>query len=104
MALDAARNQSSDYLILLKILQWKRHSLLNMGHKVKMNVKAYDVSTGRMLADDAIEAVCYVMVVGLEQSPRECVRPQIEIWMNRTFHTDAVLEVNTVPIPPPRIP
>lgn len=88
--LAASRAAAADYLVLLQIHTWKMSSLLSPGHKTSVEILVIDTGTEKICDRSTIEANCYVMVAGLEQSPRECIRPQVVAWMEKTF--DAKVE------------
>lgn len=88
-ALREARKEKSDYLALLRLLEWKNGSLTAIGSRVRVEASIIDTSTGNVLSQRRIEAKCYAMAMGLEASPRECVRPQVEKWMQQVFGAPA---------------
>lgn len=95
-ALGEARENKSDYLILLHLLEWKAGNMfqLQIGPKVIVEASIFDTATDNLIAQHTIQASCHAMSVGLEMSPRECVRPQVEKWMNQVFFNT---EVHTTP-------
>ena len=66
-------------------MEWKNGSLTAPGPRVLVEASIIDTATGNTLSQRRIEARCYVMAMGLEMSPRECVRPQVEEWMKQVF-------------------
>ena len=84
-ALDNARKVHADYLFLIHVKKWKRGSYLSPGQQAALNITVLDVHTQAILTAGDIHATCLAMLVGLEQSPRECVRPQMDIWLNGLF-------------------
>ena len=88
-AIQRAKMQGGDYLVTLNVSRWKAQSISNPAHEVSMDVTVFDTETGATLNKAKIEATCYAMLMGLEFSPRECVRPQIDAWAQQTFGTDS---------------
>ncbi len=84
-ALANAKESNSDYLILLRLFEWEKGSMLKLGPRVLVDASIFDSVTGDMLTQHKIEAKCYAMSMGLEVSPRECVRPQVEEWVKQVF-------------------
>lgn len=88
-AMQTTKAQGGDYLVTLNVTRWKSQSISNPAHEVSIDVTVLDTATGATLNKAKIEATCYAMLMGLEFSPRECVRPQIDAWAQQTFGTDS---------------
>lgn len=87
--IQAAREHGGEYFVALQVVQWKEHSILSPGHKASFNVSVFDAESGAMLSKAMVAATCYAMAMGLEGSPRECVRPQVDLWTQQTFGVDS---------------
>ncbi len=102
---EAMRNavaQSCDYVFLLTVEQWEK-PLFPPSIRVAVNVEALEVGSGRFLSDSRLESTCHAMLYGLENSPRECVRPQVDIWLNTLFAPGSPATTAPYPnvMPPP---
>ena len=96
-ALAEARENKSHYLALVRLMEWKSGSILAPGPRVHVEVSIIEVATGKVLSRHQIEARCYAMLAGLEASPRECARPQVEVWIQQVF----TISAGTVPYADP---
>lgn len=87
-----AQEQQSDYAVLLKITQWEEGSFIDPGPKADVQISILDVASGDILHESSIKTTCPVMLFGQEQSPRECIRPQVEQWILSTFATEVTFQ------------
>ena len=93
-ALQKAKANSSEYLMLLKVAKWQRASPIRPV-TVLMDISVLDVATGQALVSSSLQADCYVMLTGLEGSPRECMRPEFNRWTSTTFGEAVKTRPNT---------
>ncbi len=103
---EAMRNaaaQSCDYVFLITVEHWEK-PLLPPSVEVAINVEAVEAGSGRFRSNSRLEATCHAMLYGLENSPRECVRPQVNAWLNTLFapgpDTATAPYPNVMPPPP----
>lgn len=92
-----ARDCGCGYLVLLRVLQWKASSLFSPGHAAEVEISVMEVDTGALRDKSTVSASCWSMLASLEQSTRECLRPQVNTWLQQTFNTDTVLKAHTNP-------
>jgi hypothetical protein len=84
--LAAAKTAGAAYLALLQINTWEKAFYLKP-NRASLTVTVIDGETEQIRNRATIEATCRAMLVGLESSPRECIRPQVVDWMEKTFNT-----------------
>lgn len=97
-ALKSAQKEKSDYIVALQVEQWKNGSFLSPAQEAIVNITILDQNAqGAVVNQSRIEATCYVMLAGLEQSARECARPKIEAWVTETFGQNAAIQPFTNP-------
>lgn len=92
-----ARDCGCGYLVLLRVLQWKTSSLFSPGHAAEVEISVMEVDTGALRDKSTVSASCWSMLASLEQSTRECLRPQVNTWLQQAFNTDTALKAHTNP-------
>ncbi len=104
-ALRGAGAKACDYVFLLTVEKWNTALLLRPIRAI-LDVEVVDAASAETLSRSRLEAVCRVMLVGLEPSPRECIRPQIDDWLNRIFQVGAPANASPYPnvMPPTPAP
>ena len=100
-AISEARKDANDYLVLLHPVDWRKGSILAPGVKVRVDITILDVATEQVLTRHQIQSNCYMMAMGLEASPRECIRPEVDRWKLEVFSasspTNPHTDMNTFP-------
>lgn len=82
-AFQKASAAGSDYAVLVGIDHWGGQML--SGASASVSISVFEPATGSLLLTTRLEGTCYVMLMGLEPSIRECLRPQVEEWLGQVF-------------------
>ena len=83
-ALAAAQNLKCDYLVLLHVQKWNR-AFFFRPVRASVDAEILDVHSGSVLTRTHLETECSISMYGQENSPRECLRPQIDTWLSTLF-------------------
>lgn len=87
-SLTAARQNGSDYLLMITLHKWKSPGLSGIAHEASLSVMVMDVSTEQIIIQSDLNATCYLMAVVSGMSTRDCIYPEVEKWKRYAFESE----------------